>query len=1067
MLKRLKSVSMVLFLMGTTGAAYAATSNGMADVQIAQQTENCTGIVLDQNGETVIGASVVVKGTTNGTITGFDGDFSIPNVKKGDVIQISFIGYLTQEVVWNGKPINVTLKEDTKTLDEVVVVGYGSQKKVNVTGSVAMIDSKAIASRPVANTSQALQGVVPGLNLSVGGSGGALDGSMNINIRGAGTIGDGSSASPLILIDGIEGNLNTINPNDIESVSVLKDAASASIYGARASFGVILITTKSGKSGKTNVSYSGNVRFSKGIGVPDVMDSYTFAQYFNRASANRGGGPIFSDAVMERIKQYQEGTLKASTVDNGSGIWQKWANANGDTDWMDEFFGKTAPAHEHNVSINGGNEKTQFVMSGSFLDQEGILSHGTDKFKRYTMNARITHNVTDWFKISLNSKWTREDFERPSYLTPNFFHNLARKWPVHPAYDPNGFPMDEGEIQQMEDGGIQKNQKDYYTNQLALVFEPIKNWRINLEGSVRTTTSYEHWDVLPVYAHDVEGNAYLTVWDMGYGSYAPGASKVNEYSWKENYYTTNIYSDYSKTFDNGHYFKVMAGFNAELYKTRNITAQGNTLISPDVPTVGQTMENPYVSGGYDHYAVAGFFARANWSYKDRYMFEVNGRYDGSSRFIGDQRWGFFPSFSAGWNIAREDFFAKIGETLKLETFKLRGSWGQLGNNNTKSWYPFFPSMPTGKNYGWLVGGQRPNYSSNPGMVSSLLTWETVESWNVGFDFGLLSNRLTGSFDYFVRQTKDMVGPAPEISNVLGTGVPKINNCDMKSYGWELEIGWRDKINDFSYGVKAILSDDQQKITRYPNDTKSLSTYYDGMKLGEIWGYTTIGIANSDQEMNDHLAYNDQSAFGSGWGAGDIMYKDLDGNDKVDNGGNKLGDSGDLRIIGNNTPRYKFGITLDAAFKGFDFRMFLQGVAKRDLWLGNNYFWGANGMGNEWQSAGFVEHFDFWRPEGDPLGANLDAYYPKVNFSGGRNTATQTRYLQSGAYMRLKNIQLGYTLPTNWSKKLGMSMLRVYVSADNLLTFTSLSDIYDPEATDSDGKIYPLQRVVSVGLNINF
>lgn len=323
MLKRLKTVSMMLFFLSTSaGTAYAVADYGMDNVLMTQQSGTCTGVVKDMAGETVIGASVVVKGTTVGTITGIDGDFSIPNVKKGDVIQISFVGYRTQEVVWNGTPLNIVLEDDSQALEEVVVVGYGSQRKVNVTGAVAMVDAKAIASRPVANASQALQGVVPGLNLTVGNSGGSLDGRLSINIRGTGTIGDGSSSGPLILIDGIEGDLNTVNPNDIESVSVLKDAASASIYGARASFGVILVTTKSGKSGKTNVSYSGNVRFSNAIGLPDVMDSYKFAQYFNRANSNRGGGAIFSDAVMERIKQYQEGTLKATTVDNGSGIWQ-------------------------------------------------------------------------------------------------------------------------------------------------------------------------------------------------------------------------------------------------------------------------------------------------------------------------------------------------------------------------------------------------------------------------------------------------------------------------------------------------------------------------------------------------------------------------------------------------------------------------------------------------------------------------------------------------------------------------------------------------------------------------
>ena len=1017
MLKRLKSVSMMLFLMGaSTGAAYAVSNPGITDVKIAQQDGACTGIVKDATGETVIGASVVVKGTTNGTITGIDGDFSLSNVKKGDVIVISFVGYISQEIVWDGKPVNVTLKDDTQTLDEVVVVGYGTQKKVNVTGAVGMVDSKVIAARPVQNVSQALQGVIPGLNLTVGNSGGSLDGEMNINIRGTGTIGDGSGSSPLVLIDGIEGNLNTVNPNDIESVSVLKDAASASIYGARASFGVILVTTKSGKSGKTNVNYSGNVRFNDAIGIPELMDSYTFAQYFNRASSNRGGGDIFSPAVMERIKAYQEGTLTATTVDNGSGIWQKWANANGNTDWFGEFYDNWVPSQEHNLSISGGTEKLQYVLSGSFLDQKGLLRHGTDKFQRYTLNSKITANITDWLKVTLNSKWTREDFQRPTYLTSSFFHNLARKWPVHPAYDPNGFPMDEGEIEQMENGGEQNSQKDYYTNQLHVVIEPIKNWRINLEGSVRTTTQYQHWEVLPVHAYDVNGDPYYTVWDMGYGSYSAGSSRVDEYSWKENYYTTNIYSDYFKQFDNGHYFKVMAGFNAELYKKGGLTGFGTDLITPSVPELNTTQDNKNAYNSASELAIAGFFGRINYNYKERYLLEANLRYDGSSRFIGDKRWGLFPSFSVGWNISREEFFKPLSNIIG--TLKLRGSWGQLGNNETEAWYPFFQSMPTGTtNSGWLINGVRQNTAGLPGIVSSVLTWETVESWNVGVDFGLFDNRLTGSFDYYQRYTYDMVGPAPTLPGILGASAPKINNADMKSYGWEMELSWRDRIEDFNYGVRFTLADGQRKVLKYPNESGDIYSWYNNKLDGTIWGYTTVGIAQTQEEMNAHLA-NNKPNWGSNWGAGDIMYADLNGDGEVTSGSKTLNDHGDLKVIGNSYARYNFGFTVDGSWRGLDFSIFLQGTMKRDYWLDGPYFWGASG--DEWQSACFTEHLDYWTPD------HTNAYYPKPYFGNiKKNQEVQSGYLQNAACLRVKNVQVGYTLPKSWTKKAAMESCLLY------------------------------------------
>ena len=1076
MLKHLKSVGMLLFLSTISGGAvYASSGERVTGIDAVQQNGTCTGVVKDGTGETVIGASVVVKGSTNGTITGIDGDFTLNNVPKGSTLVISFVGYETMEVKWTGTPLNIILKDDTQMLDEVVVVGYGTQKKVNVTGAVSMVDSKVLESRPVQNVAQALQGQIPGLNMSVGNSGGALDASLNINIRGAGTIGDGSSGNPLILIDGIEGDMNTVNPNDIANVSVLKDAASSSIYGARAAFGVILITTKNGISGKTRVNYSGNLRFSDAIQKPNMTNSWDFATYFNEAQRNAYGTVIFDEDDMNRIKTYMSGGYTDptkpeyyGTVAGSNGRWQNYGGAFANTNWFDEFYESWVPSQEHNLSINGGNEKITYLLSGSFLDQKGLLRHGSDKFQRYTLNGKISVKLADWVTMNYNNKWTRENYDRPTYMTGLFFHNIARRWPTCPVVDPNGHWSADMEIIQMEEGGKQTSEKNWITNQIQFVFEPIKDWHINVEGSLRQYNEKYHWAVLPIYGYDTDNNPYPLSWNGG----AAGYSEVQDYRASEDYFSTNIFSDYSKTIGD-HYFKVMAGFNAELYKNRSIEAIKNNLISPDVPTIDTATDDPQAYGGYNHTSVAGFFARINWSYKDRYMFEANGRYDGSSRFVGDERWGFFPSFSAGWNIANEEFFQKFGEKTKINTLKLRASWGQLGNTNTNdAWYPFYQTMPTGSNYGWLVNGVRPNYSYNPGMVSLLKTWETIETWDIGLDWGAFNNRLTGSFDYFVRHTKDMIGPAPELSSALGTTVPKINNCDMKSYGFELEIGWRDQIGGVKYGIKALLSDDQQKITRYPNESMNVSQYYKGRMLGDIWGLTTIGIAQSQEEMDAHLAKVDQSTLGSNWGAGDIMYADLDGNGKIDNGSNKLGDTGDYRIIGNNTPRYKFGLTLDAAWKGWDFRVFFQGVAKRDLWLDGCYFWGANAQGNEWQSTGFVEHWDFWRPEGDPLGANLDAYYPKVNFDGGRNAQVQTRYIQNGAYIRMKNIQLGYSLPEAWIKNAGMSSVRFYVSADNLLTFTSLSDIFDPEATGSlagtgPGKLYPLQKVISLGVNVNF
>ena len=504
-------------------AANTYEEHGIETVQ--QANTKVKGTVVDETGEPMIGVSVKVLANNTGTITNLQGQFSI-DAPKGSNIEISFIGYKTVTVKVTGAPINVTMKEDSQQLDEVVVVGYGSQKKVNVTGAVGMVNSEVLEARPVQNVSQALQGVVPGLNLSVNNGGGALDSEMNINIRGTGTIGDGSGSSPLILIDGIEGSLNTVNPNDIESVSVLKDAASASIYGARAAFGVVLVKTKSGQSGKARVTYSGNVRFSDATNLPEMLDSYTFAQYFNRAALNHNGGAVFSKEQLERIKAYQDGTLKSSaTFDEQSRNWNYYTGSNANTDWFKEVYEDWVPSMDHNISISGGTDKTQYIVSGSFLDQKGLIRHGKDTFQRYTLNGRITSNITDWFTLGYSTKWTREDFERPSYLTGLFFHNVARRWPTVPVYDDNGYLTGPSELIQLEDGGRQINQKDLFTQQLQLTFEPIKNWKIYVEGSLRVTANNQHWEVLPVYQHNVDGEPVGMTWDAGVGSYPIGGSK--------------------------------------------------------------------------------------------------------------------------------------------------------------------------------------------------------------------------------------------------------------------------------------------------------------------------------------------------------------------------------------------------------------------------------------------------------------------------------------------------------------------------------------------------------------
>lgn len=1035
------------------------------------QAKAVSGTVVDKQNVPLIGVTVRVQGTQNGTATNLDGQFTLRNVAESAVLEISSVGMKTQQVPLAGRTtIQVIMHDDTEILDEVVVVGFGTQKKENVTGAVSAVSSKELTARPVNNVVEALQGVVPGMNISTGANGGALNTTQRFNIRGVGTIGAGSSVSPLVLIDGMEGDMTTLNPNDIESISVLKDAASSSIYGSRAPGGVILITTKKGKAGKTIVNYNNNVRFLSPLNMPKMADSYNFAIAINDQLTNGGQAPMYSDIKLQQILDFQQGKSTQFMWERG-GRWNAFDDPErkdimpaGNTDWLRTHFGNSV-THEHSLSVNGGNEKNQYYLSANYLDQGGLLNYGNDNKQRYGLTARINAQIAPWLNVSYTSRFSRVDYEAPSFTGGDdiswnvFYFDVVRYWPVIPLKDPNGYYTVDSKVNQIQNGGRENTQSDVNTQQLAIVIEPIRNLRINAELNYKTNTFFRHRDFQTVYGYDVNKTPFAA---------ANQTSSVSEYAYKSNFFNPNIYADYTTELGEGHRLKMLAGFQSEVYTDRNLSGTRDN-IAAGIPTLNTTTTNPRTGGGYGHWATAGFFGRVNYDYKDRYLAEINTRYDGTSRFLDDKRWNMFPSVSLGWNVAREEFFEDFTDVMS--NLKLRGSWGQLGNQNTNSWYPFYRTIGRGNaTGGWLLNGQRPNTAWETDLVSSSLTWEKTETLNLGVDISMLRNRLNASFDWYQRKSIDMVGPAPELPNILGIGVPRVNNLDMTSKGWELQVNWRDLIGDFSYGATLSLSDNNVTIDRYPNDSKTLSMYYAGAKIGDIWGYETVGIAKTNEEMQAHLtslANGGQSALGSNWGAGDIMYKDLNNDGKIDGGKNTVLDAGDRRIIGNSNPRYNFGLNLDAAYKGFDVKVFLQGTLKRDYMPGSGttFFWGAVGY---WQSNYFEPHLDYFRPENttSKLGANVNGYFPRP-LENGRNRNSQTRYLQNAAFARLKNLTFGYTLPKPVNEKLNISNLRVFVSGENLLTITDLL-MYDPETVGVggwDGATYPLSKTFSAGLSI--
>ncbi len=999
------------------------------------------------------GVNILVKGTLTGMITNLEGKYSIEINSPDAVLIFSYIGYVTQEIQVSGKTIiDVQMVLDAKLLDEIVVVGYGTQKKINVSGAVDVVTAKQLENRPVTNVTQALQGLAPNLNITVGLDGGEVGGKMLMNIRGAGSI-NGDGGTPYVLVDGMEQDLYKINPNDIESISVLKDASASSIYGARAAFGVILITTKKGKTDGIQVNYSNNYSFATPTRVPHNLNSLDFAKYFNDASANSNILPQFAPIIIEYMEKYQKGEIDYWSIPHPLNP-QFWLSYNGswaNTDWYKESYKEWVPNNTHSVSVSGGNDKTQFYISGSSFNQEGLLRYGEDEHIRNTINAKVNSKVNKWLKINFTSRFGRTNISRPSYNKGDFYYNLSRQWPTNAPYYPDGNLSGEAVQLWLERGGRYNEDQNEYSMVPGVEIEPVKGWIIYANYRWKLNPSgYTNHDA-KVYGTDVNGTPMLL---------PPKTNSFTMASSQSTYNSPNIYSTYNKTVGQ-HDFTIMAGFEQELSKYNKFYAKRFDLVSDDIPSLQTATGKQEMLGEMGHFSTRSFFGRLNYNFREKYLLEFSTRYDGSSKFPQNYRWGLFPSGSAAYIISKEDFWTPLQSFVN--TLKFRGSYGSVGNQNVAN-YLYIERLRNGQNLPYIFGEERPSYVQMANLVSPGITWEKVRTSNAGLDAGFLNNRLNVSFDYFVRNTIDMLGETEQYPAVLGVEAPRSNNASMKTQGFEFVVEWRDRMEEFSYSAKLLVSDATSTITSYYNPKNLLSSaYYSGAQLGEIWGYTTVGLFESDVQAQNPA--HDQSFLSPElWRAGDIYYADLDSDGKIDDGANTVEDPGDKSIIGNSTPRYTFSAMVSSSWKGFDFNMLWQGIAKRDLALDGSLFWGI--VGNKWWNIGLQEHMDYWTEE------NTDAYWPRPYFENweDKNHQVQTRYLQNGAYIRLKTVQLGYTLPATLTQKVKISNLRVYTSAENLLTFTKLITIFDPEVTggrSGSGTLYPLQKTISLGLNVTF
>ena len=1046
------------------------------------------GVVLDETELGLPGANIIVKGGKVGTATDLDGNFSLTVPSSNSVIVVSYIGYESQEIkVGDKREFRIQMSNNTQLIDEVVIVGFGTQKKINATGAVKTIDNTVLEARPVSNAVQGLQGAVAGLNIT-NDQGGALGQEMNINIRGIGSIGEGSSSSPLVLIDGMEGDLSSLNPNDIENISVLKDAAAASIYGSRAPFGVILVTTKSGERG-LRVNYTGNLRISQPISVPESVDSYEYALMVNDAFINSGGSAQFSDTQLKKILAYQRGEIPYGIEQaEGQNDWAWGQRSFANTDWYDVYLKNFTTSQEHNFSVSGGGDKVTYYVSANYLGQTGLFNFADETYSRLALNGKVGIKFNDYVSFNWSTRLITTDNNKPSAMDNLFFHNLGRRSPLMPVTMPNGEYNKESLIPSISEGGRIEDKNQLLYNQASLVVEPIKGWKIyaDINSRLESPSYSRHFSKLQYTLPDgstqyfpvLEGVADKTeIRENGTFNRQPpaGTSYYERAKGSVNYLQTNFYTDYEKTFNDVHYFKALLGAQTEYFFNETVRVGSDNVLLDDKPFINSVSDNIMISEHKGEWANMGFFGRVNYAYDDRYMAEINLRYDGASRFPSNQRWGVFPSFSLGWNVAREKFFSKLYDA-GFEYFKLRGSYGRLGNQNTTSFYQFYQRMEAQPG-NVVIGGSQASVLPMYSPYSTSLTWEKIENAGVGVDWGFLNNRLTGSFDWYQRRTLDMVGPAKALSAVYGGNAPKTNNAELRTRGWELEVSWRDRIGaDFSYGISASLSDYKSVVTKYDSPdgklegTNGAEAYYQGKVLGDIWGYRVEGIAKSDKEMNDYLAHVNQSAIGSNWGGGDVMYSDLDKSGSIDPGSGTITDHGDMTIIGNATPRFAYSFTLEASYKFIDFRAFFQGIGKRDVFFKNSatFF----GIVSPYQRSFSKDHLDYFRFAGSPLGANMDdPYYGRLR-TDQNNIQVSDRYLQDASYLRLKNVQIGFNLPENTKLAKYVEKARLYVSGENLFTFTNLR-IYDPEALGAStdpygpGKTYPMYRVWSVGLELTF
>ncbi|MGO1243550.1 MAG: SusC/RagA family TonB-linked outer membrane protein [Sphingobacterium sp.] len=1076
-----RSKQIICFALSLTFSPIVSQALSMAPPTTASKSlaqQEITGTVTDKNGAPLSGVTVTNVRSQQASQTSEQGLFTIA-VHNGDNLAISFIGFQTATVQYTGQTnLQITLTDQEAILDEVVVVGYGTQKKANLTGAVDQVGSEVFEGRALANTAQMLQGTVPNLNITP--ADGKPSRSPSFNIRGTTSIGQGGSA--LILIDGVEGDPQSLNPNDIESVSVLKDASSAAVYGSRGTFGVVLITTKRAKQGKASITYSGSLTTQNPTTLPDfVTDGYTYAERFYEAYNawnNYSSVPsklnktqIFTLDWLEEFKRRKEQGINepVTIADDGTYVYY------GNEDYYGALIKDNTFVQDHNLSISGNEKKLDYYISGRFYDNKGMYRFNTDTYKSYNTRAKASLQVTDWLRVSNNIDYSSINYHDPSTAGEggNIWRNIADEGhPSSPIYNPDGT-------------------FSYSAAYTLGDFIYGKNGTDSEDVNLRNTTSFET---------NFFNNTFRVKGDFTFRNRNIGSSRIRvpvpysvkdgeelrlETSMNDNirdisetykHLLTNLYAEYENTFNQDHYFKGLLGYNYEQQTYNNTEITKNGLLTDDTENLNLALgESVTATAKYNRYRLAGVFFRANYIYKDRYLFEVNGRYDGSSKFPTGEQWAFFPSVSAGWRISQEPFWNVSPSAIS--DLKLRGSYGSLGNGNIDP-YSFLDLYAIAISKRVLNGAKNPTTSA-PKVIPDNLTWETARTTNFGIDIGALNNRLTFTADIYSRETLNMYTLGQTLPDVFGAEPPKGNYADMTTRGFELSVAYKDNFDvagkPLNWGVRATLADYRSTIDKYNNAIGNLDDYYDGQRVGEIWGYVTQGLFQNQEEIDAAASQTLIKSSNAGTVyPGDVRFTDLDGNGAIDYGNNTLNNHGDLSIIGNEEPRYIYGFNLNLDYSNVYLSAFLQGVGKQDWYPSNeSIFWGQ--YNRPYNNLPTWHLNNYWTED------NTDAYFPRyAGYNQSLKQTTQSRYLQNAAYLRLKNLQIGYNFPKTMITKLGLQGLRAGLSAENLFTWSPLykntKDIdvanigsSDPDISDGqgDGFNYPTMRSFSFNLSINF